>query len=103
MRYAVALALLCLPSLPAAAADAERGLALAERWCRDCHVVSPAAGGGDAGPPLATIAVEEPASARAARAWLFDPHGAMEQIELAPGDIADILAHIRHLRAEAAQ
>jgi mono/diheme cytochrome c family protein len=86
----------------AAAADApdpERGRALAERWCAECHVVASGGIGGDAGPPLATLRPATGATDAALRAWLFDPHEPMPDIELAPGEIADIIAHIRALQA----
>lgn len=89
--------LLVTTGAPAQEAQAARGLALAERWCRECHVIAPGLPGGDAGPPFATIGVSDPDDAAAARAWLFDPHDPMPDLDLAPAQIADIIAHIRSL------
>jgi len=82
---------------PAQEAQAARGFALAERWGSACHVIAPDQSGGDAGPPFATLRVSDPANAAAARAWLFDPHDPMPDLDLAPGQIDDIIAHIRSL------
>jgi mono/diheme cytochrome c family protein len=83
--------------LPAPGGDPEAGLALAERWCASCHVVAPGMPGGDAGPPFATLSAVEVRSDAALRGWLFDPHDPMPDMDLAPAQIEDIIAHIRAL------
>lgn len=86
----------------AAPASAERGAALAERWCVECHVIAPDGPGGDAGPPFASLPAEDPATDAQLRAWLFDPHQPMDNIELSPTQINDILLYIRTIRPEEA-
>jgi mono/diheme cytochrome c family protein len=81
----------------AQAADVERGRALTERWCADCHVTGPAAGGGDAGPPLAALTGDVAASDAALTAWLTEPHDPMPDLGLTPPEIRDIVAYIRSL------
>ena len=48
----LALVLSATPLTPAAAGDAQVGKALAQSWCKSCHVVGPS-GGTDTGPPFA--------------------------------------------------
>ncbi|MEO1775182.1 MAG: hypothetical protein AAFS07_09545 [Pseudomonadota bacterium] len=109
MRHLLALAALVLAPCqaaadPAAAVRAEgvvRGGELAERWCSECHLISPAGPGGDIGPPFTEMTVEEPATEAALRGWLFDPHGPMENVELSNAQISDILVYIRSIRPAA--
>ena len=104
---ALAGATLLLLAGPAGATDEEeaarRGLALAERWCAECHVVAPGAAGGDAGPPFAAVDADTPEDEGALRAWLFDPHAPMPDLELGPAQIRDVIAHIRRLQTEGGQ
>ena len=99
MRALLALGLLVAPAL-ADAADprVERGAALAERWCTPCHVVAPGSPGGDAGPPFTAMRVGR--SEPGLRAWLFQPHPPMPDLELTGDEIDAILAYIRTLPAE---
>lgn len=87
-------AMLCLLASPGLAGDAERGRALAERWCQSCHVVGPDATGGDAGPAFAAVAGPDGLSEGALRAWLFAPHEPMPDLDLGPAEIEDIVAYI---------
>lgn len=95
----VAMILAGLLPVQAGAADAERGRVLAERWCAQCHVVPGAEASADGGPPLASLPAETGQGAGAVRAWLFDPHAPMPGIDLGAGQIEDIIAYIRRLRA----
>jgi len=99
MRGLVAMILAGLLPVQAGAANAERGRVLADRWCVECHVVPDAEASADAGPPLASLPVETAQGASAVRAWLFDPHPPMPGIDLRAGQIEDIIAYIRRLRA----
>lgn len=75
--------------------DPDRGRALAERWCAECHLLPGQEAGPDAGPPLAAVAVESDAEAAALEAWLFDPHEPMPDLELAPAQIGHIVAYLK--------
>lgn len=86
-----------LPAISALAAnDAERGRELAVRWCTECHIVAPDEAGGDAGPPFEVLskARTEPGL----RAWLFEPHPPMPDLNLTADEIEAILAYIDTLR-----
>ena len=79
------------------AADAERGAELARRWCTPCHVVAPDEAGGDAGPSF--MAMRAGRTEPGLRAWLFQPHPPMPDLNLTADEIDAILAYIRALPA----
>lgn len=83
-----------------AAADAERGAALAERWCSSCHVVAANAPGGDAGPAFASVANRDGQTVGGLMAWLFEPHPPMPDLRLSPADYRDLAQYIMSLRRE---
>lgn len=101
MRALAVLGLALIPGLAAAAdmnPQAERGRELALRWCTECHVIAPDAPGGDAGPAFTSFraALSEPGL----RAWLFQPHPPMPDLNLSGDEIDAILAYIRTLPAD---
>lgn len=101
MRRITALALLTLAAVApdAAAADAARGAALAERWCAGCHAAGTGeARASDAGPPFAGLAADPAYDDARLRGWLSDPHPPMPNFNLSRAEIDDLIAHIRSLK-----
>jgi mono/diheme cytochrome c family protein len=95
---AVALTFATTAILPAHAADATHGRALAQRWCAACHIVS--AGQKEANadaPPFATIARSN-FSAEALAYFLLDPHPKMPALPLSRAAADDIAAYIGSLK-----
>lgn len=86
------------PGADPAAGDAERGRLLAERWCVECHVVSPGTPGGDLAPSFASVANREGGEAEIVRAWLVDPHPPMPNMSLTMAEIDDLVAYVMSLR-----
>lgn len=87
-------ALAGLAGLPAAAADAAKGEALATRWCAACHLVSAAQRRAtpDA-PSFAAIARRQ--DAPPLEAFLSMSHPRMPDMALTRAEIADLSAFIR--------
>jgi mono/diheme cytochrome c family protein len=82
-----------------ARADAARGLALAERWCSQCHGVRP----GDASPApeiptFPAVAAEPSATAMSLRVFLRTPHPNMPNLILQQDDIDDLVDYILSLK-----
>ena len=82
----------------AAAADAENGQRLAERWCSACHVVtlSQTQAYSDA-PPFEEIAKRPGFTESGMVRFLLDPHGKMA-LDLSRTEAADIAAYISRQR-----
>jgi len=78
--------------------DADRGHALALRWCVTCHVVAPAEPGGDAGPTFASVANRPGQTEQGIRNWLADTHPPMPDLNLAPTEFDDLAAYNMSLR-----
>ena len=99
MSWRIALFLLLLPGM-AAAADLERGRALAERWCGNCHLVDRAASAGraDGLPTLPAIAAKRETTAASLKGVLSAPHGRMPDLSLGARDQDDLIAYILSLR-----
>ena len=102
MRIALlgAMALIVSGPVSAAAQDAGRGRALAERWCASCHVVARNGAGRDIGPAFETVANREGQTLGGTTAWLFEPHPPMPDLQLSPADFRDLAAYIMSLREE---
>lgn len=79
-------------------ADAERGRALAQRWCVSCHVVGPDQAGGDAGPSFVSVANREDQAVIEIENWLADPHPPMPDLGLAAPEYEDLAAYIMSLK-----
>ena len=76
-----------------------RGYLLAERWCTDCHVVSPGNDGGVAGPTFDAIAARPGVTDERIRGWLSEPHSEMpEFLNLTDTDFAALASYILSLR-----
>jgi mono/diheme cytochrome c family protein len=111
MRYSMpSLALVLLVSLASAAPaqeqskapakpDAQKGLALAQRWCATCHVISSEQSKGtDAAPSFQTLAKRAAFDAEQLAFFLLDPHPAMPKMALTRDEARDIAAYIARLR-----
>ena len=99
--YALALSLWCAAAAPAAWAfgDAQRGEAVAKRWCANCHIVSDNAPtvSTDAVPPFLTIARDPRNTPQRLKAFLVDPHPPMPNFNLARQTIEDLIAYFKSL------
>ena len=91
---------LLVPGL-AGAADLDRGRALAERWCGNCHIVDRNAPGGraDGLPTLPAIAAKHDTTAESLRGIMSAPHGRMPDLSLGARDQDDLVAYILSLRS----
>ena len=86
------------PSL-AAAADAEQGKALAQRWCAECHLVASGQQRASADvAPFASIAKREEFTAAQLAFFLLDPHPKMPNVSLTRAEAADLAAYIATLK-----
>ncbi len=95
---AAALALITMPGSPASAADAAHGLALAQRFCASCHVVTADQKQANAdAPPFVTIARMN-MSAQALAYFLLDPHPVMPTPPIGRIAADDIAAYIESLK-----
>jgi mono/diheme cytochrome c family protein len=98
---ALLLALLLMPRPGIAAADADNGRRIAQRWCQACHVVS--AGGRastDGAPPFATVASRPGFDAGKIALFLLNPHPKMPDMGLTRSEAADLAAYIGTLKAK---
>ena len=102
MRFALtyAAAFIAVGSAVASAQDADRGQALAKRWCVTCHVIGPDQSGGDVGPAFQSVANREGQTLGGITAWLFQPHPPMPDLMLSPVEFRDLAAYIMSLRSE---
>jgi len=78
--------------------DANRGYALAERWCSDCHLLKGESRAVQGIPPFQAIARDPSKTPEYLRAFLVKPHGSMPPLELDRRQIEDIIAYIASLR-----
>jgi len=86
------------PAKTFAAGDAEAGKALAAQWCQSCHVIAP--GGpkaSDSAPSFQQVAQDPATTEGGLRAWLFDPHPPMPNLNLSQPQIDDLTAYILSL------
>ena len=91
------LAGLC-PSL-AAAADAQRGKALAQQWCAECHLVASGQQRASADvAPFASIAKRGEFNAAKLAFFLLDPHPKMPNVSLTRAEADDLAAYIATLK-----
>lgn len=104
MRPATAMLLAALCSVPigAAAQDVDRGRALAERWCGNCHLADRAATSGraDGLPTLPAIAADRATTPARLRGFMSAAHGRMPDFSLGARDQDDLIAYILSLRAK---
>ena len=84
----------------AAAQDAMRGQALAERWCANCHVVNQAAttGRADGLPTFPALAARKDITAATIKGAMTATHSRMPDLQLGARDQEDLVAYIFSLR-----
>ncbi len=84
----------------AAAQDAMRGQALAERWCANCHVVNQAAttGRADGLPTFPALAARKDITAATLKGAMTATHSRMPDLQLGARDQEDLVAYIVSLR-----
>jgi len=97
-RVRMALVVL-VASAGAAAQDAERGAAIAARWCASCHALDRP--GSDAVPGFPALAARRAPDADWLRRALLAPHPQMPPVPLSTGELADLAAFLAALRAVA--
>ena len=79
------------------AADAKQGLAIAQRWCASCHIVTPAQKSGTTDvPPFDDIAKRR-TDAKELATFIAEPHPVMPPMALSRDNIADLVQYIRSL------
>jgi len=86
---------------PDEAASVDRGRRLAQRNCVQCHAIAPRRQSANpAAPPFRELYRRYPAGTleEAFGAGLLTRHPAMPQIELLPGEIADLTAYVKSLQ-----
>jgi mono/diheme cytochrome c family protein len=99
LAYCVTLALLVCTSGAAFAANPDKGLNLAQRWCATCHVVDSDQKQASADvPPFAAIARKLDFTPEKVAFFLLDPHPKMPNFPLSRDEAADIAAYIGSLR-----
>ncbi|MCC7346149.1 MAG: cytochrome c [Variibacter sp.] len=97
--YLALLVLFGLASHDAAAADAQNGQRLAERWCASCHIVSSTQSrGADNAPSFASMAERPDFTAQRLAFFLLDPHPLMPSMSLNRKEAEDIAAYIVRLK-----
>jgi mono/diheme cytochrome c family protein len=79
------------------AQNLENGRRLSERWCTECHAITPAPGRSRA-PPFAAIAAKENISAEMIASFLRLPHATMPNVPLRGNDAQDIAAFIMGMK-----
>lgn len=83
-------------STPAAAIDVPHGKIIAQRWCAECHLVSPDQTRAKAdAPSFADVASRK--TSREISAFLTDPHPRMPDMTLSRDEIADLVGYIKSL------
>ncbi|MCB1479808.1 MAG: c-type cytochrome [Rhodobiaceae bacterium] len=77
--------------------DPKRGETIAKTWCVNCHLVSEgqAAPASADAPPFASLSEAEGYDDERIRAFLRQPHGAMEGFNPDEKQINDLIAYIR--------
>ena len=97
-RLAVVLVVSVAPMFPAEAGDAQAGKALAQTWCKSCHVVDRTSGGTDVVPPFAAMAADPTLTPDRLRTFLANPRHPMPNPQLANPEIEDLVAYIQSLK-----
>ncbi|RVK72988.1 cytochrome C [Sinorhizobium meliloti] len=97
LQCAGTVALLLMVTCESAASDRLRGRAIAQRWCSECHVVSPGqVRGSDTVPTFAQIGESERFDERSLSAFLATPHHSrMPNLSLTRAEIVDLVAYIK--------
>ncbi|MCA1408369.1 cytochrome C [Ensifer sp. IC3342] len=100
LQCAIAMALVLTVIGESAAADRARGRSIAQRWCSECHVVSPGQlHASDTVPTFAQIGQAEQFDEARLSAFLAAPHHSrMPDLSLTRSEIADLVAYIKAQR-----
>ena len=79
--------------------SAANGKALADRWCKSCHLVEPGqeTAPADMPPPFAALAKEIGTREAEYRGFLQVPHTPMTEISLSRENIEDVIAYLRSM------
>ncbi|MEK4032859.1 cytochrome c [Methylocystis sp. IM3] len=86
-----------LIAVPAAAGDAQKGAAIAKRWCASCHVVSKDQSSANADAPSFFDVAKRRTDRKQLGNFLMDPHPPMPDMHLSRKEIEDIVSYIRSL------
>lgn len=74
--------------------EATKGKVIAERWCAECHVISPQQTSGKADvPPFSAIAAKGLKDTDLQR-FLMNPHPRMPDMQIGRAEAADLVAYI---------
>jgi mono/diheme cytochrome c family protein len=80
---------------PSAAADADNGQRLAQRWCASCHVISTGQRqANDAAAPFSAMARVPQFDAQKLAFFLLEPHPKMPDMTLSRREAEDLAAYI---------
>lgn len=91
--------ILALPMHALAQESAERGGAIAKRWCAECHVVSADQEQASAdAPPFMSIAERSEGAFGWLAAFLAEPHPVMPEMSLSRQQIRDLAAYLAALK-----
>ena len=96
LSLAIALALFG-SATAASAQNVENGRHLSERWCVECHAITPAPGKSKA-LSFAAIAAKEKITAEMIASFLRLPHATMPNVPLRGNDAQDIAAFIMGMK-----
>jgi mono/diheme cytochrome c family protein len=96
----VGLSVLAVALAPASfAADANRGKALAKRWCTACHVVErDQTAAIDHAPPFSSVAKTPDFDENRLAFLLLRPHPNMPRLVLSRSEVADLASYIETLK-----
>jgi len=94
----VTAAALCLGGQALADGYVAAGKTVALQWCAGCHVVNGGKSGQDGPPPFRSIANRPNVTTSALRAFLFQPHGRMPDLQISRRDQEDVIAYILSLK-----
>jgi len=81
----------------ASAQNVENGRHLSERWCAECHAITPAPGKSKA-LSFAAIAAKEKITAEMIASFLRLPHATMPNVPLRGNDAQDIAAFVMSMK-----
>lgn len=100
-RFTAALALVAAAfgataTLAAPPPSAARGKVIAQRWCAECHVVTPDQARAKADvPTFGEIAERRGKATVPIEQFLMNPHPKMPDMQLTRAEVADIVAYIK--------
>ena len=99
MAVLIGLAVVLPASSTMAQGNPSRGLALSQRWCSQCHGVTPNEGSHNPDAPrFIDVAAERSATEYSLRVFFRTPHATMPNFVLNPDDIEDIISYILSMK-----